>query len=97
MKAPTTAIRFSEAKKLLDYGFNTYQYKEFGKKGDLIETINVTKGIQSTVDLVLEEDAGCIMQKGQEKNVVQNVSIEKNVLAPVTLGQKLGEITFSIR
>lgn len=32
MKAPTSAIRFSEAKKLLDYGFNTYEYKELGKE-----------------------------------------------------------------
>ena len=34
MKAPTTKIRFSEAQKLLDYGFNTYEYKELAKKGE---------------------------------------------------------------
>lgn len=96
MKAPTTAIRFSEAKKLLDYGFSTYQYKEFGKKGNIIETVPVAKGIQSTVDLILEDNAGCLIAKGQEKNVTQNISIEQNLFAPVKAGQKLGEMSFSL-
>ena len=96
MKAPTTAIRFSEAKKLLDYGFNTYQYKEFGKKGDLVETVSVAKGIQNSVDLILEDNAGCLIAKGQEKNVNQNISIEQNLSAPISTGQKLGEISFTL-
>lgn len=29
MKAPTPAVRFSEASKLLDYGFSNYAYKQF--------------------------------------------------------------------
>lgn len=96
MKAPTTAIRFSEAKKLLDYGFNTYQYKEFGKKGDLVEKVPVTKGIQDTVDLIFEDNAGCLIQKGQEKNVTQSISINQNISAPIEEGQKLGEASFTL-
>ena len=37
MKAPTTKIRFEEAAKLLDYGFNTFSFKEFGKEDDLVK------------------------------------------------------------
>ncbi len=96
MRAPTTAIRFSEAKKLLDYGFSTYQYKEFGKKGDKVDTLPVKKGIQTTVDLVLEKNAGCIIEKGQEKNVKQNISIQENLVAPIEKGQKLGEVSFTL-
>ena len=32
MKAPTTKIRFSEAQKLLDYGFVNYSYKKLENK-----------------------------------------------------------------
>ncbi len=32
MKAPTTKLRFGEAKQLLDYGFNNYEYVDLGKK-----------------------------------------------------------------
>ena len=96
MKAPTSAIRFSEAKKLLDYGFSTYNYKEFAKSGDIVENIPVIKGLQNNVDLVYEKNAGCLIKKGEEKNIVQNISINRNIMAPVYQWQKFGEITFSL-
>lgn len=96
MKAPSSNVRFSEAKKLLDYGFNTYEYKEFGKKGDIVDTVCVTKGIQNSVELIYEENVGCLIQKGQGKNVVQNISVKQNLSAPILEGEKLGEVTFSI-
>ena len=37
LKAPTPAIRFSSAQKLLDYGFSNYTVTSFGKKGDVIK------------------------------------------------------------
>ena len=96
MKAPTSTIRFAEAKKLLDYGFNTYNYKEFAKQGDIVENVAVIKGIQNNVDLVYEKNAGCLIKKGSEKNITQNISINRNICAPVEQGQKFGEITFSL-
>ena len=96
MKAPTTAIRFSEAKKLLDYGFNNYQYKEFGKKGDVLKTVSVSKGIQDTLDLVFEKNACCIIPKGQEKIIVQNITIDENFYAPIQKGQKFGEASYTL-
>ncbi|MBO5479212.1 MAG: D-alanyl-D-alanine carboxypeptidase [Clostridia bacterium] len=96
MKAPTTKIRFAEATKLLDYGFNTYSYGEFGKKGDIIKSVSVTKGTLKEVDAVLENSCGALVKKGEEKNLVQNVNLEESVQAPVTRGQKLGEVTYSL-
>ena len=96
MKAPSTKIRFEEATKLLDYGFNQFSYKSFGKKGDLVKTININKGIQKVDGVILENDAGALVEKGKEKDVVQNVTINENISAPITAGQKVGEMTFSL-
>ena len=96
MKAPSTKVRFAEAQKLLDYGFNNFSYQSFGKKGDLIQTINIDKGVQSTIPVVLENDAGILMAKGNEKNIEQIVNIDETVSAPVSSGQKVGEISFSL-
>ena len=96
MKAPSTKIRFEEATKLLDYGFNQFSYKSFGKKGDLVQTININKGIQKVDGVILENDAGALVEKGKEKDVVQNVTINENISAPITAGQKVGEMTFSL-
>ena len=96
MKAPSTKIRFENATKLLDYGFNTFSYKEFGKKGDVIKTINVNKGIKDTVEAVLEEDCGTLIKKGDDKNVEQTLNLEDTISAPIKKGQKLGEISFTL-
>ena len=96
MKAPSTKIRFENATKLLDYGFNTFSYKEFGKKGDVIKTINVNKGIKDNVEAVLEEDCGTLIKKGDDKNVEQTLNLEDTISAPIKKGQKLGEISFTL-
>lgn len=96
MKAPSTKIRFEEAQKLLDYGFNTFSFKQFGKKGDVVKNISIDKGVPSNVDAILETDAGTLIEKGKENDIEQNLMLEENISAPVTSGQKLGEITFSL-
>lgn len=63
MKGETSKTRFSEAQKLLDYGFTNYEYINLSKKGDLLKTINVDKGINKTIDLVFEEDSRFFSKK----------------------------------
>ena len=96
MKAPTTKIRFSEAQKLLDFGFNKFSYKDFGKKGDLVKSITIDKGTDLNVDAILSENAGAIIEKGQENNVEQILNLEENLQAPIEEGQKIGSISFSL-
>lgn len=96
MKAPTTKVRFGEAQKLLDYGFKNFSYKEFGKKGTLISTVNINKGVKSTIPAILEESSGVILEKGKEKDVEQLISINENINAPIKKGDKLGEVSFSL-
>ena len=94
MKAPSTKIRFAEAQKLLDYGFNTFSFKQFGKKDDVVKTINVDKGVSATAETVLADNAGTLIEKGKDRNIEQTLTIDENISAPVTEGQKLGEISF---
>ncbi len=96
MKAPTTKIRFAEATKLLDYGFSNYSYKEFGKTGDTVKTLVVNRGVSSSVDAVLENSCGALVKKGEDKNLEQNIILDDSISAPVSKGQKLGEVNYSI-
>ena len=96
MKAPTTKIRFEEAQKLLDYGFANFSFKEFGKKGEEVGTLQVNKGVTQQISAILEEDAGTLVEKNKEKNITQNLTLEEKIDAPVKKGQKLGEITFTL-
>ena len=96
MKAPTTKIRFSEAQKLLDYGFSNYQYKELASKGTILKEASVTKGVNTSVNLVTESNVGVLLKKGEDKNIEQTVNIEENVVAPISAGQKVGEIIYTL-
>ena len=96
MKAPTTKIRFSEATQLLDYGFSNYSYKEFGKTGDTVKSLVVNKGVNNSVDAVLENSCGALVKKGEDKDLTQNITLDDTISTPVTKGQKLGEVSYSI-
>ena len=95
MKAPSTKVRFSEAQKLLDYGFSKFTFKSFGNKGDVIKTIDVTKGVTSHVDVVLD-NSGALIEKGKDTQVSQTISLPDSFPAKISSGQKLGEATFTL-
>ena len=94
MKAPSTQIRFSEAQKLLDYGFSNYSYVSFAKKGSVLTPIAVTKGIENSVNAIYAEDSGALIKKGQDKNIEQVLSLSEFIEAPVQANQGLGEIKY---
>lgn len=96
MKAPTSPIRFAEAQKLLDYGFNNFDYKKLANKNDLIKEVSVDKGIENSVNAILENDSGVLIQKGQNKDIVQSMELPDSVSAPVSAGQVLGNVTYSL-
>lgn len=96
LKAPTPAIRFSNAQKLLDYGFSNYTVTSFGKKGDVIKSVEIKKGTTSSIDAILENDAEVLMSNGNNKDVTQEIKLDDTFNAPILEGQKLGEIEFSI-
>ncbi len=96
MKAPSSQVRFSEAQKLLDYGFSNYEYKKLANKGDTVKEIAVNKGVESKVNTVLETDSGILITKGQDKNIEQVIDIPEIVSSPIVQNQILGSITYTL-
>ena len=96
MKAESTKIRFSEASKLLNYGFGNYQYKQVATMGDVVGECTVNKGIRNTVNACIESDYGFITQKNDKQEIEQSVEIYNNVFAPLDAGQKIGEVVYKI-
>lgn len=96
MKAPTSAIRFSNASSLLDYGFSNYSYKSFGSQGEIIKSVAVTKGISQEVNAIYETSPSFLIKKGEESGITYELNLNDSVQAPVTQGQQLGTITYSL-
>ncbi len=96
MKAPSTQVRFSEAEKLLDYGFSHYTYEQFAKSGDILNSLEVEKGVASHVSVGFATDVGYLLEKTNSKEVTQVISLPDVVSAPISKGQKVGEVRFEL-
>lgn len=96
MKSPTSALRFSNATALLDYGFSNYSYKSFGNKGEFVKNVDVTKGVSTNVNAVYEQSPSFLVKKGEESNVTYEINLNNTVQSPVYQGQQLGTIKYSL-
>ncbi len=95
LRAPTSKLRFSEAKLLLDYGFSTYKFENFCKKGDVFEKVPVYKGTEASVNLVFENDSGALIKKTENtSNIKQELNLNENIIAPIEKGDILGNINY---
>lgn len=94
LRAPTPKIRFSETKLLLDYGFSTYDFKKIATKGDVLQSVDVKKGIESSVNLVFENDSGVLIKKNNSLEINQELNLNENIEAPIMEGAVLGKMNY---
>lgn len=96
MRAPTTKIRFSEAKILLDYGFSNYEFTKLATKSAIVQNVNISKGTLNNLNLVFENDSGALIKTGDSSNIAQEIIINENITAPILQGQILGKVNYYI-
>ena len=91
MGAETSQKRNAACKSLLDYGFANFAV--INPELPEAEPIPVTLGTVDTVDAVLGEHTGLLVDKGQKNNITMDLRVVDNVPAPVARGQQLGTLT----
>ncbi len=96
LRAPTTKTRFSEAKKLLDYGFSTFEFKKLSNKDSVVQNVPVEKGTLNNVNLVFADDSGAVIKTGDSQKIEQEIIINEKIIAPIKSGDILGKANFYI-
>lgn len=97
MAAPDYKIRFSEASKLLDYGFANCSVFSDDNSDLKLEPIKIKKSIKDTVNSEVADIFSYICLKGVNKDdITKEVVMREDVEAPIAAGDKLGEITYSL-
>ncbi len=94
MRGPTSEKRFSEAKKLLDYGFANYTYTKTSTAGDVLQETSVEKGTVGSVNLVYQSDSGALIKNTDNKDIQSSVTLNDNITAPIQAGDVLGSVKF---
>ena len=96
MHSPSSDIRFAEAQKLLNYGFANFTNISFGHKCDTVGAVTIDKGVKNVISAVLEEDASLFIPKSKSSQVVQNISYNEKIMAPINEGDIIGTATYSV-
>lgn len=91
--ASTSDIRFSSAKSLLDYGFANYSVKT--PESPALEPITVLRGINSCVDLQVEE-ISILAEKNNKNTIESKAFINESLKAPVAAGTDAGYVAYYI-
>ena len=91
MGSPTGDVRNEMAKKLLDFGFANYSYVSF--EAGLPEDIKVSSGVKSSVSVEYPAFES-VVEKNLGKDIVSEKVFLEDIKAPVTKGQKLGEVIY---
>jgi D-alanyl-D-alanine carboxypeptidase (penicillin-binding protein 5/6) len=97
LAAPSTKVRFSEAAKLLDYGFaNCSIFKD--KNEDLVvNPIPVKQGIADSVGYRAKDEFSYVCLKGTNPaDIKKEITLAENIVAPITENFKVGEVTYTL-
>ena len=79
---------------MLDYGFANYALIE--PEAPTANTIPVKLGTQTSITAVPGEDVKLLIDKGQKDQVNVQISLEENLTAPISKGQKVGTLTVRV-
>lgn len=92
MAAPTSKQRQADASALLNYGFSTYSVTDAVTKGEKIKDVSVNKGTEAKCPVVCADNVSTLSKKGEKVEIKKIVKLKKNVTAPVSKGEKAGEL-----
>lgn len=94
MGCETSQERFGACKSMLDYGFANFALINPQLPEDL--TIPVGLGHAKGVKAVAGADGALLIDKSQRDQVTTEVTLEKELMAPVSQGQRLGTMTVRV-
>ncbi|PTM56923.1 D-alanyl-D-alanine carboxypeptidase family protein [Desmospora activa] len=97
MGSSSKSQRFKETAKLLDYGFEQIQLRNWIKEGDSIPGMNkvqVEDGVETEVALQAEVTLRYPVRKGEEDRYSWAVDLDDELTAPLKTGDVVGKATF---
>nr|WP_150275749.1 D-alanyl-D-alanine carboxypeptidase family protein [Paenibacillus tepidiphilus] len=101
MGADSEAHRFTETKKVLDFGFDNFEIKQVAAAKSIIEgneTVPVEKGKKKDVSVVTDAGVTFIVPKGTSNpQITTTVAVNdpSTLVAPIAAASQVGKVTYS--
>jgi len=96
MGTKSASERSKESQRLLNYGFQFYDTVHLYKKGEILTSIEVWKGAQDDFKAGFKSDVFFTIPKGQADNLKATMEYKQPLIAPVSSGQEVGSVKFTL-
>lgn len=84
--------RIDEAEKLLDWGYDNYDWNWFFAQGQELATVDVLGGSESEIKLQAQQDLRLFLSQEQALNISSYVTYVTPVQPPISQGDSLGRV-----
>ena len=91
--------RFTDSKKLFEYGFENFEYNEFKKQNEVIKKIEIENATKETKDLNLKLEKALISFNNVNfnfENLEPKIELKENIMAPIAKDEVLGTVTYIV-
>lgn len=89
--------RWQDSIKLLEYGFNNFDYQLVLGEGEAFENITVKEGAGKEIRALASVELGAVIPKNRPDCLEKRIIIERDLTAPVYKGQQVGRITVMVK
>lgn len=91
MAGESSDLRFSGAKKLLDYGFANYSFKEIG--AELSETeVDIIGGVKKKLSVLSDQKVNLLLKKSEKSEINRVTEWNSEIKAPIKRGDEIGRV-----
>ncbi len=90
--AESSQIRFSEAQRLLDYGYANYEVVKIADRDEIIGNASVEKGSVPFTDLKADHKIQVLVPKGSASEISYKTSPNNDIAAPIKEGDTAGKV-----
>jgi D-alanyl-D-alanine carboxypeptidase (penicillin-binding protein 5/6) len=87
-----SSIRQTETEKLLDYGFRFFETQSID---DVSQEVPVYKSEKNNIKVGVKGSSYLTLPRNQFKYITQTINLEKTLMAPITKGDRVGELVLS--
>lgn len=99
VNANGSSSKFSDSKKLFEFGYSNYEFKTLIEQGYTASTISIPNATDDTkdLDLVASSSISALMETSKMNDeITPDIQLNSNLFAPISQGQVVGKIVYSI-
>ena len=94
--ADSDKSRTQSSQSLLNYGFRFYETHKLYRAEEVLKTERIWYGEQEQVNLGVGKDIHITIPRGRYRDLDASMEIDREISAPVALGQQLGQVNIKL-